>query len=81
MEVVSRELEEAREEGGRVRVESEEKGERVREAEGQLRELRDTLLEKESLVNNREQVRLYIICISTRLNCVHVMCVCVHMCM
>ena len=61
MEVVSRELEEAREEGGRVRVESEEKGERVREAEGQLRELRDTLLEKESLVNNREQVRLYII--------------------
>ena len=56
MEVVSRELEEAREEGGRVRVESGERGERVREAEGQLRELRDTLLEKESLLNKREQV-------------------------
>ena len=57
VEVVSRELEEAREEGGRVRVESGERGERVREAEGQLRELRDTLLEKESLLNKREQVR------------------------
>ena len=56
MEEVSRELGEVREEGGRVRREMEERGERVREMEGQLRGLTETLQEKESLLNTREQV-------------------------
>ena len=56
VEGVSREFEEVREEGGRVRLELRGREERVREMETEVRALREEGEEKERLLKKKDEV-------------------------
>ena len=56
MEGVSRELGKVREEGGRMRLELEGRGERLREVETELGDAMETIAEKEAQLTKREEV-------------------------
>ena len=58
-EGVCGELEEVREEGGRVRAELQRQEERAREMEGELREVRENLEEKDRLLKKALEVHVH----------------------